>query len=109
MASNETLNFQFVSWDSIRNHLKDTVQSRRIQSNDHWLDLLDQRVSKCQRELNRTSNQVENYMKWIRSRNKNIKSTSKTIPSSILGSNTIRLFVMILMRLFQEEIRSKLS
>jgi len=89
MASNETLNFQFVSWDSIRNHLKDTVQSRRIQSNDHWLDLLDQRVSKCQRELNRTSNQVENYMKWIRSRNKNIKSTSKTIPSSILGGNSL--------------------
>ena len=91
MASNKRNSTQFdcLPWDSVRDYLKETVQSQRVQPTDHWLTLLDQRVAKCNRELNRSNNQTENYMKWIRSRGKNIKASSKSIPSSILGEKNV--------------------
>ena len=76
------MNFDVLSWDEIFKYLKENVQIKR---NDHWQQLLSERVAKSNRELARATPMVNNYMQWIRSRNKNIKGSSKSIPSSILG------------------------
>jgi hypothetical protein len=76
------LNFDILSWDEILNYLKENVQIKRT---DHWQELLNERVANSHRELARSTPAVNNYMQWIRSRNKNIKAASKSIPSSILG------------------------
>ncbi len=78
------LNFDILSWDEILNYLKENVQIKRT---DHWQELLNERVANSHRELARSTPAVNNYMQWIRSRNKNIKAASKSIPSSILGPN----------------------
>jgi hypothetical protein len=76
------VNFDILSWDEILNYLKENVQIKRT---DHWQELLNERVANSHRELARSTPAVNNYMQWIRSRNKNIKAASKSIPSSILG------------------------
>jgi hypothetical protein len=76
------LNFDILSWNEIINYLKENIQIKRT---DHWQELLNERVANSHRELARSTPAVNNYMQWIRSRNKNIKASSKSIPSSILG------------------------
>jgi len=82
----DTLNFDILSWDIIFNYLKENIQLKRTNPNDHWEQFLNERVANSNRELARSTPAVNNYMQWIRSRNKNIKAGSKSIPSSILGS-----------------------
>lgn len=76
------LNFDILSWNEIINYLKENIQIKRT---DHWQELLNERVANSHRELARSTPAVNNYLQWIRSRNKNIKASSKSIPSSILG------------------------
>jgi hypothetical protein len=83
---NNELNFDILSWDTIINYLKEHIQTKRASQNDHWEQLLNERVANSHRELARTSPAVNDYMKWIRSRASNIKAPSKSIPSSILGN-----------------------
>jgi hypothetical protein len=80
------LNFDILSWNEIINYLKENIQIKRT---DHWQELLNERVANSHRELARSTPAVNNYMQWIRSRNKNIKASSKSIPSSILGPKII--------------------
>ena len=80
------LNFDILSWDTILNHLKENIQIKRSNPTDHWLELLNERVANCHREVTRTTPAVSDYMKWVDSRKKNVKAQSKTIPSSILGN-----------------------
>jgi hypothetical protein len=79
------LNFDVHSWDEVLNYLKENIQIKRANPTDHWQELLNERVANSHRELARSTPSVNNYMQWIRSRNKNIKSASKSIPSGILG------------------------
>lgn len=82
------LNFDIIPWDTISNYLKEHVQLKRNnQNHDHWQQLLNDRVANSHRELARTTPAINNYMQWIRSRGKNIKAGSKSIPSSILGKD----------------------
>jgi hypothetical protein len=80
------LNFDILSWNEIINYLKENIQIKRT---DHWQELLNERVANSHRELARSTPAVNNYLQWIRSRNKNIKASSKSIPSSILGPKII--------------------
>jgi len=82
----DALNLDILSWDTIFNYLKENIQLKRTNPNDHWEQFLNERVANSHRELARTTPAVNNYMQWIRSRNKNIKAASKSIPSSILGN-----------------------
>lgn len=80
--NNNTVNFEILPWETVRKHIKENVQIKR---SDHWQELVEERVSRCHRELARPTVSVENYMKWIHARGKNVKAAAKTIPSSILG------------------------
>lgn len=80
------LNFDILSWDVIINYLKENIQIKRSDPTDHWQQLLNERVANSHRELARSTPAVNEYMQWIRSRGKNIKAGSKSIPSSILGN-----------------------
>jgi hypothetical protein len=80
------LNFDILTWDVIINYLKENIQIKRNNPTDHWQQLLNERVVNSHRDLARTTPAVNEYMKWIRSRNNNIKTGSKSIPSSILGN-----------------------
>ncbi|CAF0915718.1 unnamed protein product [Rotaria sp. Silwood1] len=84
-SKDNSLNFDIISWDTISNYLKENIQIKRNSQNDHWLQLLNERVANSHRELARSTPAVNSYMQWIRSRGKNIKAGSKTIQSSILG------------------------
>jgi hypothetical protein len=85
-SKNNELNLDILSWDTIINYLKENIQIKRNNPNDYWQQLLNERVANSHRELARSTHAVNNYMQWIRSRNKNIKAASKSIPSSILGN-----------------------
>ena len=78
------LDFNIIPWETVFNYLKENVQ---VQRSDRWQILLADRVANTQRELARPTPFVNEYMKWIQSRNKNIKSGSKAVPSGNLGPN----------------------
>ncbi|CAF1331444.1 unnamed protein product [Adineta steineri] len=79
------LNYDILSWDIIINYLKENIELKRSNQADHWVELLNERVANSHRDLARTTPAVNNYMQWIRSRAKCIKTSAKSIPSSILG------------------------
>jgi hypothetical protein len=80
------LNFDILTWDVIINYLKENIQIKRNNPTDHWQQLLNERVANSHRDLAHTTPAVNEYMKWIRSRNNYIKTGSKSIPSFILGN-----------------------
>ena len=80
------LNFDIVSWNTINNYLKENIRIRRTNQNVHWHDLLNECVANSHRELAHSTPTINRYMQWIRARSKNIKATSKSIPSVILGN-----------------------
>ena len=102
------LNFEILSWDTIRTSLKANVQSKRTQPTDHWLQLLDERVARSQRELTPTTALTNEYMQWVRSRTSYIKAASKAIPSSILGDGSFLSMTFLNMN-FQGRMPSKVN
>lgn len=80
------LNLELISWNEIIKYLKENIQLKRSNPNDHWQELLNERVANSHRELAHATPAVNNYMQWIRARGKNVKGTPKSIPSSILGN-----------------------
>ena len=103
------LNFDVLSWDTIVDYLKTNIQSKRSSPTEHWLELLNERVANSHRELARTTPVVNNYMKWLHARGKNIKAPSKTIPSSILGKHNQNVSAKFFVWNFQDRRLSKVN